>query len=146
MQMDMEKFLSTVKVFSKLDQDKLRMLSEHVQVLSFSKDKIIVEQGVPGEYLWIIHQGSVKISREIAGKGNKVLATLSPPDIFGEISLISKKPTSAEVRADEPSVVLRIPGDVVASVLKKNLSANAAFSKTSIERLTDNARKLFHKG
>lgn len=143
--MDMEKFLSTVKVFSKLDQDKLLMLAEHVQVLNFGKDRIIVEQGVPGEYLWIIRQGSVKISREVAGKGKKVLATLSPPDIFGEISLISKKPTNAEVRADEPSVVLRIPGDIVAAVLKKNLSANAAFSKTSIERLTDNARKLIHK-
>ncbi|MHB8788295.1 MAG: cyclic nucleotide-binding domain-containing protein [Desulfobulbaceae bacterium] len=144
--MNMEKFLSTVKVFSKLDQDKLRMLSDHVQVHNFSKDMIIVEQGVPGEYLWIIRQGSVQISREIKGKGKKVLATLSPPDIFGEISLISKKPTNAEVRADEPTVVLRIPGEVVASVIKRNLSANAAFSKTTIERLTENARKMFHKG
>lgn len=144
--MNLEKFLSTVKVFSKLDQDKLRMLSEHVQILNFDKDKIIVAQGVPGEYLWIIHQGSVKIFREINGKGKKILATLSPPDIFGEISLISKKPTNAEVRADEPSVVLRIPGEVVMTLLKKNLSANAAFSRTSIERLTDNARKQFNKG
>lgn len=143
--MDIEKFLSTVKVFSKLDQDKLRMLSEHVQVQNFSKDSIIVEQGVPGEYLWIIRQGSVQISREVKGKGKKVLATLSPPDIFGEISLISKKPTNAEVRADEPTVVLRIPGEVVASVIKRNLSANAAFSKTTIERLTENAMKIFHK-
>jgi signal-transduction protein with cAMP-binding, CBS, and nucleotidyltransferase domain len=141
----MEKFLSTVKVFSKLDQDKLRMLAEHVQVQNFSKDAIIVDQGVPGEYLWIIRQGSVKIFRDVDGKGKKVLATLSPPDIFGEISLISKKPTSAEVRADEPSVVLRIPGEIVSSVIKKNLSANAVFSRTSIARLTENARKLFHK-
>jgi signal-transduction protein with cAMP-binding, CBS, and nucleotidyltransferase domain len=143
--MDIEKFLSTVRVFSKLDQDKLRMLSEHVQVQNFGKDAIIVEQGVPGEYLWIILQGSVQISREIKGKGKKILATLSPPDIFGEISLISKKPTNAEVRADEPTVVLRIPGEVVAAVIKRNLSANAAFSKTTIERLTENAMKIFHK-
>ena len=107
--MDMEKFLSTVKVFSKLDQDKLRMLSENVQVQNFTKGKIIVEQGVPGEYLWIICQGSVKIFREIEGKGKKALATLYPPDIFGEISLISNTPTTAEVRTEEPSVVLRIP-------------------------------------
>lgn len=143
--MDMEKFLSTVKVFSKLDQDRLRILSEHVHVQNFSKDMIIVEQGVAGEYLWIIRQGSVKIFREIDGKGKKVLATLSPPNIFGEISLISKKPTTAEVRADEPSVILRIAGEVVASVLKNNLSANAAFSRTSIERVTENARNLIHK-
>lgn len=143
--MDIEKFLSTVKVFSKLDQDKLRMLAEHVQVQNFDKDALIVEQGVQGEYLWIIRQGSVKISREIKGKGKKILATLSPPDIFGEISLISKKPTNAEVRADGTAVVLRIPGEVVASVIQKNLSANAAFSKTSIERLTENAMKMFHK-
>lgn len=143
--MDIEKFLSTVKAFSKLDQDNLRLLSENVQVEHFSKGKIIVEQGVPGEYLWIICQGSVKIFRKIDGKGEKVLATLSPPDIFGEISLISKNPTTAEVRADEPSVLLRIPGEVVVSLLKKNLSAKASFSRTSIERLTDNARKLFSK-
>lgn len=143
--MDTEKFLSTVKVFRKLDQDNLRMLSENVQVQNFSKGKIIVEQGVPGEYLWIICQGSVQIIRKIDGKEEKILATLSPPDIFGEIALISKKPTTAEVRADGPSVVLRIPGEIVASLLKKNLSAKASFSRTSIERLTDNARKLFGK-
>ena len=143
--MDMEKFLSTVKVFSKLDQDKLQMLAGHVQVQNFCKGKIIVKQGIPGEYLWIICQGSVKIFREIEGKGKKVLATLYPPDIFGEISLISNSPTTAEVIAEEPSIVLRIPQDVVASVIKKNLLAKASFSRTSIERLTDNAHKLFSK-
>lgn len=144
--MEIEKFLSTVKVFSKLDQEKLRILSQNVLIQNFTTGKIIVEQGAVGEYIWVIYQGSVKIFREIDGKGKKVLATLLPPDIFGEISLISKKPTTAEVRADEPTVVLRIPDDVVASVIKKNLSASASFSKTSIERLTDNASKLFRKG
>ena len=140
--MNIEEFLSTVKVFSKLDQDKLQMLSGHVQAQSFSQGQIIVEQGIPGEYLWIICQGSVKIFRQIKGQEKKVLATLYPPDIFGEISLLSNSPTSAEVRAEGKCVVLKIPREVVTSVIKKNLSAKAAFSKTSIERLTDSTSKL----
>lgn len=143
--MDIEKFLSTVKVFSKLDHDKLQILAQQVQVKHYPKGEIIVNQGIPGEYLWIIFQGSVKILREGEGKEKKVLATLFPPDFFGEISLMSQSPTSAAVMAEEPCVIMRIPRDAVVSVVKKNISANVCFSRTTIQRLTENARSLFGK-
>lgn len=143
--MDIEKFLSRVKVFSKLDQEKLQVLAQQVQVKHYLKGEIIVEQGTPGQYLWIIYQGSVKILREVEGKEKKVLATLFPPDFFGEISLMSHSPTSASVMAEEPCVLMRIPRDAVVSVVKKNISANACFSRTIIQRLTENARSLFGK-
>jgi CRP-like cAMP-binding protein len=143
--MDIEKFLSTVKVFRKLDHEKLLILAQQVQVKHYLKGEIIVKQGTSGEYLWIIYQGSVKILRDVEGKEKKVLATLFPPDFFGEISLMSQSPTSAAVMAEEPSVIMRIPRDAVVSVVKKNISANACFSRTTIQRLTENARRLFGK-
>jgi len=144
--MDIEKFLSSVEVFSKLEPDLLTMLAGHVEIKKFAEDYIVVEQGVQGEYLWIVYQGSVKVFQETPSKKKILLATLFPSDIFGEISLISKSQTTAEVVVEVPSVLLMIPQEVVLSVINKDMTTNAFFSRTLIERITDSVNKQIDKG
>ncbi|MBU0675890.1 MAG: cyclic nucleotide-binding domain-containing protein [Proteobacteria bacterium] len=142
---EIEAFLPSVRVFSELDSDTIRMLAGYVMVEHCAKGEVILEQGVQGEHLWLIHQGSVKVFQEVRGKEIRALATLGPGDIFGEISIISKSPTTAEVRSGEDCVLLKIPHEVISFVIQKNLTTSSFFSRTFVERLSDSARKLVNE-
>ncbi|MBU0483849.1 MAG: cyclic nucleotide-binding domain-containing protein [Proteobacteria bacterium] len=143
--MDVEKFLSSVEVFSALDHDNLLMISRYVEIEHYAGNEVIIEQGRQGKYLWMIYQGSVNVFQEAEGKGKKLIAILSPPDIFGEISLISKSTTTAEVRAEGSCIFLRVPQEIVLFVMNKNLTTNSYFSRTFVKRIADSANKMIRK-
>ena len=63
-------------------------------VRSFEKDSIIFCEGEPGNELFIIQKGSVKIVK-ITDNKEILLAVLKTGDIFGEMALLESKPRAA---------------------------------------------------
>ena len=68
---------------------------------------MLFREGDPGDALFAIAQGRVRISRRLAG-GEEAFAILAPGEIFGEMAILD--PTSpgrsADARAHEESVLL----------------------------------------
>ena len=64
----------------------------------FKAGEVIIEEGKVGNHLYIIHAGTVRISKTVLEK-EKILADLSTGDFFGEMSLINEKPRTADARA-----------------------------------------------
>jgi len=67
---------------------------------SYPKDSIIFCEGEPGEELFIIQKGSVKIVK-ITENSEILLAVLKTGDIFGEMALLESKPRAAGAVAYE---------------------------------------------
>jgi CRP-like cAMP-binding protein len=67
---------------------------------SFSKDHIVFCEGEPGDELFIIQKGSVKIIK-ITDNNEILLAVLKQGDIFGEMALLESKPRAAGAVAYE---------------------------------------------
>ncbi|MDR2900074.1 MAG: cyclic nucleotide-binding domain-containing protein [Treponema sp.] len=74
---------------------------------TYPKDSMIFSEGEPGEELYIIQKGSVKIAK-IVDNNEVLLAVLKTGDIFGEMSLLESKPRSASAVAYEECVVLAV--------------------------------------
>jgi CRP-like cAMP-binding protein len=74
---------------------------------TYPKDSVIFCEGEPGEELYIIQKGSVKIAK-IVDNNEVLLAVLKTGDIFGEMSLLESKPRSASALAYEECVVLAV--------------------------------------
>jgi CRP-like cAMP-binding protein len=68
---------------------------------------MIFSEAQPGQELYIIQKGSVKITK-IVNDNEVLLAVLKQGDIFGEMSLIENKPRSASAIAFEDSVLLAV--------------------------------------
>ena len=65
----------------------------------FPKHKTIVEEGASGDYMYIIADGRVKVTK-LSGDGReKILELLEVGDFFGEMSLFDEAPRSASVKA-----------------------------------------------
>jgi CRP-like cAMP-binding protein len=74
---------------------------------SYPKGTMLFAEGEPGEELYIIQKGSVKISK-IVDSNEVLLAVLKTGDIFGEMALLEAKPRVATAVAYEDSVVLAV--------------------------------------
>ena len=73
----------------------------------YPKNSMIFCEGEPGDELFIIKSGMVKISKVVDNK-EILLAVLSKGDIFGEMAIIESKPRGATAIAYEDSQILAV--------------------------------------
>lgn len=60
--------------------------------------QVIFERGDPGDVLFVVHSGTVELSRATA-ESRKVLARLGPGEFFGEMSVVVGEPRTARAEA-----------------------------------------------
>jgi CRP/FNR family cyclic AMP-dependent transcriptional regulator len=106
---DTTDFLSTVPLLSGLDASEIARFAELTRERAYPRGSIIVFEDDPGDSLFIVRAGRVKVVL-IGEDGREViLGILGVGDHFGELSLIDGQPRSAHVIAMEDSqlIVLR---------------------------------------
>jgi len=74
---------------------------------SYTKDSIVFCEGEPGNELFIIQKGSVKIIK-ITDTNEILLAVLKAGDIFGEMALLESKPRAAGAVAYEDCQLMAV--------------------------------------
>ncbi|MDR3248586.1 MAG: cyclic nucleotide-binding domain-containing protein [Treponema sp.] len=76
-------------------------------IRSYGKDSMVFSEGEPGDELYIIQKGSVKIVK-IVDDNEVLLAVLKIGDIFGEMALLESKPRTASAVAYEDCQVMAV--------------------------------------
>src|SRR5436309_463343 len=99
--------LRRVKILAGLSEEQLERFAHFMQVEKVPQWSVIVKQGDPGDTMYLILQGELRVRMDVRGK-ETILATLSAGDFFGDISLFDSGPRSADVVANTDSVVLKI--------------------------------------
>ena len=99
--------LRRIKIFAGLTDDELTRFIRFVEVKEVRQFTEIVKQGDPGDAMYFILEGEVRVRLLIGGK-ESILTTLSSGDFFGEISLFDHGTRSADVLANENSILLRL--------------------------------------
>ena len=90
--------LRAIPMFSSVSDEALESIASLLIERSFPKHKTIVEEGAPGDYMYIIVEGRVKVTK-LSGDGReKILELLDVGDFFGEMSLFDEAPRSASVK------------------------------------------------
>ncbi len=97
--------LHKTRLFEMLSKKELEMLSALSQAKRYEAGEVIFEEGDVGDALYVLVDGPVDVFRRRNGT-EKSLATLKPPDFFGEMSVIDKDYRSASVRVVKPSTLL----------------------------------------
>lgn len=65
-------------------------------------------ENMPGESLFVIRAGSVRVSRMFAEGDEKNLVALGPGDIFGEMAIIDGMPRAATARVVEDAQLISL--------------------------------------
>lgn len=102
----------------KLSNMEIHFLTSLSKEERFGAGEVIFHEGDPGDKLYIVLEGKVRISKSIPGAGEEALAFLERGSYFGEMALIDQLPRSADARAHTGgAVVLAIPRDVLQGIL-----------------------------
>ena len=104
--------LSTIPFFAGLERLALERVAAGMRARRFRRGEVIFHIGDPGDALFVIVQGEVKISLPSETGDEAILATLRSGDVFGELALLDGAPRSASATAISPTetVVLPHPG------------------------------------
>jgi CRP/FNR family cyclic AMP-dependent transcriptional regulator len=99
-------FLGTVPLFKGLSPQELQRFAEVTREKSYPRGSVILFEDDPGDALFIVRVGRVKVVL-VGDDGREViLGVLGVGDHFGELSLIDDQPRSAHVIAVEDSTLL----------------------------------------
>lgn len=95
-------------LFSELSDPDLVALMQGLRLLTFDPGEIVVTEGEPGDSLFVLSSGQVRVfARDQAGSNHQVRA-LDEGEFFGEVSLVTGQPRSATVVAATPCELLEL--------------------------------------
>ncbi|KXK13132.1 MAG: Crp/Fnr family transcriptional regulator [Chloroflexi bacterium OLB14] len=102
---DTRNILSDIKLFEGLTPAQLDWVAQHAhrRIFSSGKNVMLIEQ--PGEAVYVILHGTVKVHTEQGGR-DAILSILGSGDVIGEMSLIDSVGRSASVVTLEDSLML----------------------------------------
>ena len=85
----------------------------------YRTDQVIFREGEPGDGLFILVEGSVRISKRSA-TGEEALAILEPGAFYGEMALIDFLPRAADALANAETDVFFIPLPALRDLLEQH--------------------------
>lgn len=99
-------FLTTVPLFRSLAPTEVASFAQLLREKSYPKGSVILFEDDPGDSLFIVRAGRVKVVLVAADGREVILGILDIGEHFGELSLIDDEPRSAHVVAMEESTLL----------------------------------------
>lgn len=109
--------LQRIRILAGMNEDQLQRFAGFMQLEKVPQWTVIVTQGEPGDSMYLILQGELRVRINVAGK-ETILATLGPGEFFGDISLFDHGPRSADVVANTESLVLKVTSKAVEELSK----------------------------
>lgn len=95
-------------IFVELDNDELQRVAEICREQRFKSGQTIFNEGEPGNRLYIILDGEVRISRQVPGSGEEALSVLKPGACFGEMAVFDRSERSTDAIANSDCSLITI--------------------------------------
>ena len=94
--------LARAGIFQGVDPDAVSALIADMETVTFPRGMTIFDEGEPGDRLYIIVSGKVKLARHAPDGRENLLSVMGPSDMFGELSIFDPGPrTSSAVCVTE---------------------------------------------
>ena len=129
-----------------LSSKELEVIAAFAEAKVYDANQVIFHEGVPGETLYIVLEGKVRIEKHIPGVGAEALAILERGDFFGEMSIVDSAPRSASAIAHAPgTTVLAIGKSSLDELLQKRGEGAHAFLLVLCRILSTRLREINDK-
>lgn len=112
--------LKKVSLFENVQTDELERIAGLLTARETPKDSQIVAQDEPGDAMYIIARGRVKVVLYGDNGREVILTILKAGEFFGEMALVDDGPRSANVIASEDATVLILKRDSFREYLLKS--------------------------
>ena len=123
------KILQQVPFLKFFQEEQLGQILRECATIPANATQVLFEEGFPGSTMYIVLSGGIDIY-----KHNKLIATRSAGDFFGEMALLESKPRSASAKARTESILLEINQKCFDTYLFSNAKVLAEFLRVFSHR------------
>jgi CRP/FNR family transcriptional regulator, cyclic AMP receptor protein len=103
--------LANTPLFAALDDDAAAALRSCMNEVKVARGRTLFNEGDPGDRLYVVTEGKIKLGRTAADGRENLLAILGPGEMFGELSLFDPGPRTATATAVTDTSVLGLGHD-----------------------------------
>jgi CRP/FNR family cyclic AMP-dependent transcriptional regulator len=133
------------KILRDLGRDSLLEIAASATIRRFPKRTTMFQEGDPGDALYILVEGTVKVFVTSRQGDEMVLATLGPSDILGEVSLLDRGTRSASAASLEAVTAIALARSTLLQLMHRVPGIGDAVLRSAgdlLRRLTDQAADL----
>ncbi len=122
--------LAKTDLFGVLDEATLEQVAGRIRVRTVDRGQTIFVQDEPGDRMFVLAEGAVKLVVRSAQGEVVELARHGPPAAFGEVALLDGGPRSATAEAIERSILLVVTRDDLIGLLRSDIHVVDAVLKS----------------
>jgi CRP-like cAMP-binding protein len=128
-----ENLVRTSSVLSAVKSKERAALVDCFETRSFEAGDKLIEQDQESDGLHLIASGEVAVVHR-EGDDTTVITTLGPGDVVGEVALVLRRPATADVIAEHPTVTLHLPRDGFLDIVKRHPALLAQLYELAVKR------------
>ena len=141
--------LRAIPLFGRVAEADLEELAQHLIERRFPKNTTVVEEGLPGDYMYVIRKGRVKVTKSSEDGREKIMNFLEAGAFFGDMALLGDETRSASVKTLEDSILLALSRRDFIDLLRQSPDLSLAVIAELANRLretNEQARSLSFQG
>jgi CRP-like cAMP-binding protein len=146
---DVVESLRAIPLFGRVSEGDLEELATHLIERRFPKNATVVEEGLPGDYMYVIRRGRAKVTKASEDGREKIMNFLEAGAFFGDMALLGNETRSASVKTLEESVLLALSRRDFIDLLRQSPDLSLAVIEELANRLretNEQARSLSFQG
>lgn len=136
------KFLQAIPLFDDLTASQIERIAQDLMERHFGQGDIIFREGDPGEVLYVVQSGRVRIFVSGSNTETSVILFGRPGDIFGELAIVDGLPRSASATAVEETIVYTLARDAFRAHMRHAPQLALNFMKLLSVRVRYNTHKV----
>jgi CRP/FNR family transcriptional regulator, cyclic AMP receptor protein len=95
--------LTAIPIFSELSEDEAKRLAAFASETSAAEGQMLMKEGDYSVELIAIEEGTADVVQD-----GKIIASVGPGDLIGEMGLLERKPRNADVIASSPMRLIKL--------------------------------------
>jgi signal transduction histidine kinase len=110
------------RLFEGVNPETIERIAPKIHLLRKKPGEIIFREGEPGDSLYLVGQGCVKIAKAPDGVDHEILDYVDPGNFFGATALLAGEPHSTTAIAVEPALIGALTQDTFQEMLELSSS------------------------
>lgn len=120
---ELKAFLVETPFFGGLSDTSLDLLISMLAERRFEAGGTVISEGEPGHSMYVVHTGTLAVSKRGTSGREVCLNRLGPGDFFGEMTLIEVQNRSATIVAESPVVLYELTARSLYTYYKADIYA-----------------------
>jgi CRP-like cAMP-binding protein len=133
--------LRRIKMLADIDEQLLASILPYLEVSKVPPFGVVVNKGDHGDAMFMVLEGEVRARVMIDGR-ETTLTTMGVGECFGELAIVDHEPRSADVIANQPTVLIKVSTDALNKMFAEAPALAAPFIFALTRVITHRVRLL----